>query len=177
MDNEQLRDLIRQGVVSEVIGSKARVTFEDRDGVVSAPLSVLQMYTGSNKAIRMPEVGESVVCIFLPTGLEDGYIIGSVYVDGNNPPADNNAVQFGDGSFMNISDGTLNINMLTAINFTTPLFTVNGDALISGNMSTTGTSQTQGSLSVTGAIHSDDDVTASGVSLKGHTNGGYGVDQ
>ena len=159
MDNEQLRDLIQQGEVTEIIGSRARVTFADRDGVVSAPLAVLQLYTGGNKGIRMPSIGEQVVCMFLPTGLEDGYIIGSVYTDGNEPPADNNAIRFQDGSSMSVKNGVLDLVMLSAVNITTPNFTING------------------AQHTTGEITTDADVKAGSVSLKGHTNGGYGVDQ
>jgi len=164
MDNEQLRDLVRQGVVTEVIGSKARVTFPDRDDVVSAPLAVLQLYTGSNKSIRMPSINEEVVCLFLPTGQEDGYIIGSVYTEGNNPPAENNAIEFEDGSSVSYAAGVLNIMMTSAVNITAPTVTINGNT------------QANGRLSATGVISSDSDVMAGTVSLKNHTNGGKGVD-
>jgi phage baseplate assembly protein V len=177
MDDNSIRDMFMSGVVTEVIGNRARVLFEDRDNMVSAPLQVIQAFTGDNKSIFMPSVGEKVACLFLPTGQEDGFIIGSIYEDDNQPPAENNAVLFEDGSRIDFKDGILNINMLQAVNITTPTMTLNGNQVINGNLSTTGTSKTQGSLSVTGEIKSNSDVKAGNVSLKNHTNGGYGVDQ
>lgn len=165
MDNESINNIFMQGIVAEVVGSRARVKFEDRDDMLSAPLQVIQMFTGENKSIRMPDLGEKVVCIFLPTGLEDGYIIGSVYIDGNNPPAANNAIQFSDGSTISFSNGTMNINMVSSVNITAPSININGDQVNSG------------SISASGLVKSDTDVQTGAVSLKGHTNGGYGVDQ
>lgn len=167
MDNEAINNLVMQGKVTEVIGSRVRVTFEDRDNMVSAPLAVLQMYTNSDKSIRMPSINEDVVCVFLPTGLEAGYVIGSVYVEGNEPPAENNAIQFNDGSSINVKDGVMNINMLSAINLIAPKLNLNG-AISAGD----------GSIAqFNGAINSDSDVTANGVSLVNHKNGGQAVDR
>lgn len=171
-----INNLIMQGVVTEIIGSRARVVFADREDMVSAPLQVLQLYTGQNKSIQMPSIDEEVVCIFLPTGLEDGYIIGSVYTDGNNPPADNNAVLFSDGSSLNFNNGVLNINMLQSINITAPQSVFNGDVSVNGNLSTSGTSTTQGNISTSGSINASGDVVGGGKSLINHTNGGQGVD-
>lgn len=102
-----IENMTMQGTVTEVSGSRARVAFEDRENMVSGLLQVIQMFTGENKSIRMPSIGEQVVCIFLGTGLEDGYIIGSVYVDGNTPPAENNAASFSDGGFIQYENGKL----------------------------------------------------------------------
>lgn len=165
MDDNSIRDMFMTGEVTEVIGSRARVLFKDRDDMVSAPLQVVQTFTGSNKSIRMPSIGEKVACLFLPTGQEDGFIIGSIYEDDNEPPAENNAILFEDGSRIDFKEGVLNINMLQAVNITTPTITLNGNQVINGN------SKTQGNISATG------DVKAGNVSLKNHTNGGYGVDQ
>jgi phage baseplate assembly protein V len=167
MEFSDISNLIMQGKVSEVIGSRVRVVFEDRDNMVSAPLAVLQMYTNSDKSIRMPSLNEDVVCLFLPTGLEAGYVIGSVYVEGNEPPAENNAIRFNDGSSINVKDGVMNINMLSAINLVAPKINLNG-AISAGDGST---------AQFKGSINSDSDVTASGVSLLGHTNGGQKVDR
>lgn len=167
MDNEAIKNLCMQGKVTEVVGSRARVVFEDRDNMVSAPLAILQMYVGGNKSIFVPEVGEEVVCLFLPIGLEAGYIIGSVYTDGNEPPADNNAIQFNDGSSIDFKDGILNITTTAAINLTAPRIALNG-AVIGGNGTVT---------QFKGGINTDQDVVASGVSLQNHTNGGQGVDR
>lgn len=176
MDNEAIRDLIRVGKVTEVIGHRVRVTFEDRDNMVSSPLAVLQKFTGDNKDIHVPSINEKVCCVFLPTGQEDGFVIGSFYDENNQPPADNNKTVYKDGSSISVKDGVLDIVMLAAVNITTPLLTINGNTTIDGNLSTTGTSQTDGDISTSGTVTADTDVVGGGKSLKGHTNGGYPVD-
>ncbi|WNA15513.1 hypothetical protein [Acinetobacter phage HFM1] len=176
MDNEAIRDLIRVGKVTEVIGHRVRVTFEDRDNMVSSPLPVLQRFTGKNKKIEMPSMDDKVLCLFLPTGMEAGFVVGCFYDEENQPPAENNKTVYEDGSSISFKDGVLDIVMLAAVNLTTPLFTVNGDELINGNLATTGTSQSEGDISTSGTVTADNDVVGGGKSLKGHTNGGYPVD-
>ena len=100
-----IKNLIRAGVVSEVEPDKcaARVTFEDRDGLVSAVLPVLQTSCLSNKFYSLPDVGDSVLCLMLPNDTEGngGFILGSFYTDKNPPPAqarDISTINFGDGT-------------------------------------------------------------------------------
>lgn len=170
MDSESIRDLIRIGKVTEVIGHRVRVTFEDRDNMVSNPLAVLQSFTGVNKKIEIPSLDERVLCVFLPTGLEDGFVVGSFYDDENQPPAANNKTVYEDGSSISVLNGVLDIVMKSAVNITTPTVTING------NLATTGTSQTTGDISTSGTVTADTDVVGGGKSFKGHTNGGYPVD-
>jgi phage baseplate assembly protein V len=84
-----LSDLIRVGVVSSTNDEKltARVTFADRDDVVSYDLPVLVKNSGENKDYWVPEVAEQVLCLFLPIGVEQGFILGSFYSDDVPPPA------------------------------------------------------------------------------------------
>lgn len=100
-DNEDIRNLlnniIRIGKVSTIDPAKgtARVFFDD-DGyydstgkfkkIVTYELQVLQRNTLRNKDYAMPDVGEDVLCIFLPFGLVKGFILGSVYAGENTPP-------------------------------------------------------------------------------------------
>ena len=170
MDNEAIRDLIRVGKVTEVIGHRVRVTFEDRDDMVSSPIAVLQRFTGENKDIHVPSINEKVCCIFLPTGQEDGFVIGSFYDETNQPPADNNKTVYSDGSSISVKDGVMDIVMLAAVNITSPLVKING------NLATTGSSNTDGDITTSGTVTATTDVVGGGKSLKGHTNGGYPVD-
>lgn len=98
-----LSDLIRVGVVSSVndAAPTARVTFADRDDIVSYDLPVLVKNTKDNKDYWVPEVDEQVLCLFLPSGVEQGFILGSFYSDGVTPPASTGAKRrtvFGDGT-------------------------------------------------------------------------------
>lgn len=83
-----LTRFIKVGEVSSVnyAAGTARVVFDDEDAIVSYDLPVLQRNTIKNRDYEMPDIGEDVVCIFLPTGSEEGFIIGSFYADEITPP-------------------------------------------------------------------------------------------
>lgn len=75
--------LIRVGKVTSTNDTNltARVEFKDRSGIVSHNLRVLQKNTRDNKDYWMPDLDEQVLCLFLPNGIEQGYILGSPYSD------------------------------------------------------------------------------------------------
>ncbi|EBA9223441.1 phage baseplate assembly protein V [Salmonella enterica] len=84
-----IRQLIRVGVVSDIDekGVTARVTFDDQDDVTSASLQVIVKNTDENADYWMPDVGEQVLCLFLPVGPQQGFILGSFYDEMHTPPA------------------------------------------------------------------------------------------
>lgn len=100
---EVLKSLIKIGEVSSVDYAKgtARVVFDDDDSIVSNDLPVLQTNTLQNKDHAMPDIGEDVVCLFLPSGNEEGFILGAVYA-GEVQPAETSkdirSVTFLDGT-------------------------------------------------------------------------------
>ena len=62
---------------------------------------VIQHNTLENHDYWMPDIGEDVLCVFLPTGSEDGFILGSFYADEIRPPASTEnirMVEFADGT-------------------------------------------------------------------------------
>ncbi len=79
--NEQMGELIKPGIVSSVDPAtcSARVIFPDRDEMVSADLPILQRNCGKNQDFSLPDVGDNVLCLFLGTGTEDGFILGSFF--------------------------------------------------------------------------------------------------
>lgn len=98
-----LRESIKIGTVTstEDAQATARVEFKDRSGVVSYDLPVLVRNTGANKDYWMPDLGEQVLCLFLPIGIEQGFILGSYYSDATTPPASTKAkrvTEFEDGT-------------------------------------------------------------------------------
>lgn len=100
---EFLKSIIRIGEVSSVDAAKgtARVVFDDFDSVVSYDLQVICRNTIANRDYAMPDVGEDVICIFLPTGTEAGFILGSVYAGEITPPENTinrRCVEFSDGT-------------------------------------------------------------------------------
>lgn len=105
--SDDSRRLISEGIVSVVYPERhsARVTFPDKDSFVSAELPILGSFASSNKSYSLPDVGESVVCIFSTSDEESGagFIIGARY-DDKNPPAVNSQditrMDFKDGTFI-----------------------------------------------------------------------------
>lgn len=98
-----LSDLIRVGEVTSVdpAAMTARVTFDDDDGVTSFDLPILQRNTFKNHDHCCVDVGEDVLCLFLPTGIEEGFILGSFYAGEVQPPSSS-----GDVRMVEFSDGT-----------------------------------------------------------------------
>lgn len=99
----KLNNLFRLGTVTSLQADKARarVVFEDRDNMESANLQILVRNSLKNKDYWMPDIGEQVLCLFLPLGMESGFIVGAYYVDDNSPPVtagNKRAVEFEDGT-------------------------------------------------------------------------------
>ena len=97
----QLGQLIRIGVVSSIDPAKhtARVCFEEDGNIESYDLQVLARNSFANKDYNMPDLNEDVLCVFLPQGPENGFIIGAVYAGEVTTPtsnADIRMVQFND---------------------------------------------------------------------------------
>lgn len=145
-----LKNLIRVGRISSIDPDNAtvRVVFEDRQNDVSYNLPVLVRQSQKNKDYFMPDVGEQVVCLFLPNGNAQGFCLGSFYSDADTPPVNNpnkRHVRFEDGTSVEYNRGT---HVLTI--------------------------QTQGTVNIVAAgnINVTGDVIADGISLKTHVHGG-----
>ena len=157
--NNQLKNIVRVGRVSSVnpAAGTARVAFEPQ-GVVSYDLQILVPQTLKNKDYYMPDIGEHVVCLFLPTGNQEGFILGAVYSNEDTPAvADPNKrqVKFKDGTWIEYdqSSHALTINTTGAVNI-----------VAAGNVNITG------DINVTGNINVTEDVVASGISLVNHVH-------
>lgn len=120
----EFKNLIRVGRVSSVnpAAATARVVFEAQ-GVVSYDLPVLQRQTLRNQDYCLPDVGEHVLCIFLPTGNAEGFILGSFYSDQDQPPAgadseNKRIVRFEDGTTVEYdrATSTFTINAVGPVN-------------------------------------------------------------
>lgn len=106
-ENEEILDLlksiIRVGEIHSVnhANATARVHFPDDDDLVSYDMQILHRNTLKNKDYNMPDIGEDVLCLCLPSGLASGFILGSVYAGDITPPendGDKRTVIFDDGS-------------------------------------------------------------------------------
>lgn len=96
-------NLIRVGEVTSVdpVAFTARVRFEDRDDIESYDLRLIVRRSQGTRDYDVPEVGENVLCLFLPTGVEDGFVLGAYYTDPAPRPASSASVavrEFEDGT-------------------------------------------------------------------------------
>ncbi len=83
----RLDNLIKSGRVTSINDDKGTVRVEYLEsGLVSDELPVLFKKTRYDKEYDLPDVGENVVCLFLPIGLEKGYVLGSFYSDRDVTP-------------------------------------------------------------------------------------------
>lgn len=78
---EQAKNVLRVGVVVErqVDGCRVRVQFPDNSELVSYWCRVLARKTHLDKEFWLPDLGELVVCAFLPFGHEQGFVLGAAY--------------------------------------------------------------------------------------------------
>ena len=85
---DKYTDSIRIGIVSSIDPEKgtARVTFEDRDDIVSRYLPVTVPCTLEDQWYYMPGIGERVRVLFDPEAPTRGCILGSYYDDVRQPP-------------------------------------------------------------------------------------------
>ena len=188
---EFLKSLIRVGEVSSVDASKAtaRVVFDDFDSIVSYDLQVICRNTFSNRDYAMPDIGEDVICLFLPTGTEAGFILGSVYAGEITPPestVSRRCVEFLDGAkFMydrsahaltiTIGDTAITVNQdAVEVESKNTIHAKVGDTeatLGASGVSIKGNLSVDGTISASGDISTDTgDVKAGSVSLKNHTH-------
>lgn len=134
MDTNQLKNLIRVGKVSSVNGKtcRARVTFPDKDDLVSDELAVLQIGANGTEGYWVPEVNTQVLCLFLPNasgnGLNAGFILGAYYSKAKPPPEENanvRAIHFPDGSLIKWDGGAITIKAASAIKIEVPRVDIN----------------------------------------------------
>lgn len=190
-----LSSLIRIGEVTSIdpASCTARVTFDDDDGFTSYDLPVLQPNTLKNRDYRMPDIGEDAVCVFLPAGASEGFIIGSIYAGEVTPPSgsgDVRMVEFEDGTRLEYDrsahalkadvQGTVDVKATGAVSvssgekvvITAPQIILNGAISSYSRTGGSGTMSVNGTMGITGNITGQADITASGISLKSHTHPG-----
>lgn len=80
-------DIFRIGTVCGVFPERhrVRVRFSDKDDMVSDEIPVLVHGSLKNKAQFLPDIGELVLCAFLPSGEEAGFVLGAVYNEADKP--------------------------------------------------------------------------------------------
>lgn len=104
--NNKEKNIIRVGIVASVneAAGTARVVFPDRDDMPSGDLSPLNRGSRFNKDYWLPDIGEQVLCAFLPnneSSLNEGFILGTHFSEADPPQAgsvEERILDFGDGT-------------------------------------------------------------------------------
>lgn len=178
---QTLNRVIAVGEVTEVdeILHRVKVRLPDRD-VVTGFLHVLVPYASGGYAYGLPKVGDTVMCVFMPGGIEDGFVIGSYYHKEEEPPVkDKNKFykRFSDGTVVEYDEGsgkltvenpkdvvlktqnsitketqTLQIKADSSSNLETPTFTITGEVMVQGNLTVTGSINSIGQTTAQGGI-------------------------
>jgi len=189
---------VGEGTSVDAASHKAAVTFDDDDGQTSGMLPVIIPNTLENHDHCLPDIGEDVLCLFLPTGTEEGFILGSFYAGNVTTPessVDVRAVTFKDETriaydrstheyTIDIQDTHIQANQQniemespTQIHLTTQtlLLTIGGTTMtLNGSSATIDTSDITftGNMDVTGTLHTSGDIsTAGGVNASGAVHG------
>ena len=153
--------IVRKGQISTIDPAtcRARVAFDDLDETVSNELPICQRRTAGTKHYDLPEIGEHVLCIFDPSGEEQGWVLTSFYTLSNLPE------NIGEGRYITeYSDGTIieydtKKSKLTLIGAQSLEIEAQSIAI-------------KGNIVVQGSVAASGDITAAAVSLSNHTHGG-----
>lgn len=184
---EALGSIIKIGEVSSVDAAKgmASVVFDDDDSIVVTDLQVIHRNTFANRDYAMPDIGEDVICLFLPSGTVEGFILGSVYADEIEPPEDSidkRTVEFSDGARVSYDRAahelTVQIDKTqiiankdkTEIKSGGVTFTLEGNkaTVQADKIELVGDTSIKGDLSVSGKADVTDEVTAGTTKLTQH---------
>lgn len=101
--------MIRVGVVTTVNAEQGAVRVQLPDvhaggaALVTRELPVRFDKTCQDKQYQMPDVGEHVLCLFLPNGQEQGCVIGAIYSEADTVPVadpDKRHIRFKDGTWL-----------------------------------------------------------------------------
>lgn len=193
-NSRRLENIVRFGTIKTINPSKPipRVTVNLGD-IETPEIRCLNIRSGSDSTWDMPSTDEECVVIS-PCGDigPTSFVMYGFYNDEHPAPSDDlnqklrmfsdgcviaydvsthhlSAVLPSGGTAVLTADGGVTINGNTTINGN---LQVNGSAAMTGNNTVGGSQLVQGSSHSSGTFSSDGDVTASGISLTGHTHPG-----
>ena len=161
-----VNQLFRLGEVVSVVDGKARVRVRmpDADGMTSKELPVMTSRTHKNKSYDLFDVGEQVLSLFLPGGIEQGFVLGALYSDQDEVPVSSrNKTHYAwpDGAFFEYDRKSGEMTVSTP--GTVRVVSAGGVTLDADVTITKG-------LSVAGNIGSEADISAAGKIIDGGGN-------
>ncbi len=107
----RLAQILRLGIVDQVYPreGKVRVLMPDNQCLESYRLPVLVRKTHRDQDWWLPDLGEQVLCLFLPIGLEQGFVLGAPWSQADPPPVaeeDKRHLRFADGTWLEYDRAT-----------------------------------------------------------------------
>lgn len=160
-------DLLRFGRIKSVDATRGTCAVETGD-LVTPPLPWIAGRAGALRIWSAPSVGEQCLLICPEGDTESGVVLAGLFCSAHPQPDTNpniHALTFLDGAQLSYDDST------HALSATLP-----GGGTVSlvadGGIKITGDVEITGQVKVTGKIAATDDVTANGISLKGHKHVG-----
>lgn len=192
--NRRLENIVRFGTIKTINPSKPIPRVIVNLGDIETPeIRCLNIRSGADSTWDMPSINEECVVIS-PCGDigPTSFVLYGFYNDDHPAPSDDlnkkirmfadgcviaydiaahhlSAVLPSGGTAVLTADGGVTINGDTTINGN---LQVNGSTAMTGNNTVGGSQLVQGSSHSSGTFSSDGDVTASGISLTGHTHPG-----
>lgn len=111
-----ITNISRVGKVSSVNPDNmtARVTFADKNNMLSAELPIINRGSKNNKDYWLPDVGEQVVCLFLSNGINQGFVLGSYFSDPAPPQissVNKRRLDFADGTYIEYDRDSHKLNI------------------------------------------------------------------
>lgn len=147
-----MKSMVRVGTVSDRDSElcAVRVILPDQDDLVTDWLPVVVPQALNTRDFSLPDIDETVVCVFLGSGVEAGFCLGAIYTDAQAAGNENQrGVWFPDGSQVIFDHATGNLTVIAkgSVIITAPSTMINGNVRVTGNLVVDG-SITRGGVSI-----------------------------
>jgi phage baseplate assembly protein V len=177
-----MQNIIKVGRVVDLdpVRCTAKVQFSDADEIVSYDLPLIVTKSEKDKFYHMPDIDEQVICLFLPNGMEQGFILGSFYSKADTPPIsdpDVHMTKYSDGTTIKYDrknhkltadvKGTADINTDGQTTVTAPTIIINTEQTHNGNISVNGNITVSGNIGVGGNVSMSGLMTSSAATVNG----------
>lgn len=187
---DKLCQVMRVGFVNARMPEKMRVkvTLKDMPGgaLVTDWLPVLTPRASQDMQYDLPDIGDQVLCFFLPYGHEQGFVAGSMYGKQTPPVQDGEKWHrtFKDGAYLEYDranhalkadiPGTAELKCANSITLEAPIIYLRGTLVNTAKDGSPGVANFSGGMTIqNGGLNvTSGDVVASGVSLVSHTTEG-----
>jgi phage-related baseplate assembly protein len=181
MNTHDFTATLQFGIVSAVDenGHNLRVKIPALEDLETDWLPMITPAAGGNQFYSLPEEGEQVVCLLDARG-ENGCVIGSIYSTADKPPASNKDKwirRFKNGTVIEHDRQTAEVLVKTK-----GVVTIDADMVVKKTLTVEGLfTYTAGMLGkggdgasavIDGSLVTTEDVTAGGISVKGHIHDG-----